>query len=82
MSTHAQTSSGRLRHLAINQRHFGFSVILRIQHARFLHLEPEIVAFARTLAHPGEHGDSAMFQGDVVDQLHDDDGLAHARAAE
>ena len=50
--------------------------------ARFLHLEIEIVAFARALAHAAEHRLAAVPLGDVVDQLHDDDGLADAGAAE
>ncbi len=55
---------------------------MRIEHARFLHFEPQIVAFARSLADARKHRHAAMFQSDVVDQLHDDDGLADARAAE
>ena len=35
----------------------------------FLHFEPEIVAFARALAHAGEHRNAAVLHGDVVDQL-------------
>ena len=31
---------------------------------------------------PGEHRDAAVQLGDVVDQFHDDDGLADAGAAE
>ena len=42
----------------------------------------EIVALAGALADAGEHGVAAVDLGDVVDQLHDDDGLADARAAE
>jgi hypothetical protein len=42
----------------------------------------EIVAFAGALADAGEHGIAAVALGDVVDQFHDDDGLADARAAE
>ena len=42
----------------------------------------KIVAFARALADAGEHGETAVELGDVVDQFHDDDGLADARAAE
>ena len=49
---------------------------------RFLHFHPEIVAFAGALAHAGEHRNAAVLHGDVVDQFHDDDGLADARAAE
>src|SRR5207245_467632 len=37
----------------------------------------EIAAFPCALADPGEHRHAAMELGDVVDQFHDDDGLAH-----
>ena len=46
------------------------------------HFVVEIVAFAGALAHAGEHRETAVELGDVVDQLHDDDGLADAGAAE
>ena len=42
----------------------------------------EVVALARALANAGEHRIAAMRLGDVVDQLHDDHGLADAGAAE
>ena len=42
----------------------------------------EIVALAGALADAGEHRIAAMRLGDVVDQLHDDHGLADAGAAE
>ena len=48
----------------------------------FDHLVIEVVALARALADAGEHRHAAMRLGDVVDQLHDDDGLADAGAAE
>src|SRR5439155_2935372 len=50
--------------------------------ARLLELEPEVVAFARALADAGEHRHAAVFHGDVVNQLLDDDRLADAGAAE
>ena len=56
--------------------------IAGLDHARFRHLQPQVVAFARALADAGKHGVAAVLLGDVVDQLHDDNGLAHARAAE
>src|SRR5450755_2634633 len=80
--TYTQASPGRLRHLPVNQSHFGLLVVMRIEHARFLHFEPQIVAFTSALAHAGEHRDAAMFQSDVVDQLLNDYGLAYARATE
>ena len=42
----------------------------------------EIVAFAGALTDAGEDGKTAVAFGDVVDQFHDDDRLADARAAE
>ena len=56
--------------------------VLDVDDARLLELQPEVVALARALAHPREHGDAAVLLGEVVDELLDDDGLAHARAAE
>src|SRR6185436_5349910 len=38
--------------------------------------------FARAFTDTAKHGDAAVLHGDVVDQLHDDDGLADAGAAE
>ena len=42
----------------------------------------KIVTFTGTLADAGEHGETAVRLGDVVDELHNDDGLADAGAAE
>ena len=56
--------------------------IAGLDYAGLGHLQPEIVAFAGALADAGKHGVAAVLLGDVVDQLHDDDGLADARAAE
>ena len=71
----AGARAGRLVHLAVDQRG------LR-EHARFLELAIEVVALARALADAGEHRHAAVLLGDVVDELHDRDGLAHAGAAE
>ena len=78
----AQARSGRLGHLSVDQRRARLRQILRVDDARLLHFEPEVVAFARALADTGEHRHTAVLHGDVVDQLHDDDGLADAGAAE
>ena len=59
-----------------------FSGFFEVDDARLLELEPEVVAFAGALAHAREHGDAAVLLGEVVDELLDDDGLAHAGAAE
>ena len=46
------------------------------------HLVVQVVALARALADAGKHRHAAVQLGDVVDQLHDHDGLAHAGTAE
>ena len=55
---------------------------MRVDDAALLELVPEVVAFARAFADAAEHRHAAVLEGDVVDQLHDDDGLADAGAAE
>ena len=55
---------------------------MRVDDLRLLHLEPQVVAFAGALAHAGEDRYAAVLQGDIVDQLHDDDSLADTSAAE
>ena len=79
---HAQTRSRRLGHLAVDQRGLRLGRIARLDHAGLAHFQPQVVAFAGTLADAGEHGIAAVLLGDVVDEFHDDDGLAHACAAE
>ena len=51
-------------------------------HAGLDHLVVEVVALAGALADAGEHRVAAVGLRDVVDQLHDEHGLADARAAE
>ena len=46
------------------------------------HLVIEVVAFAGALTDAGEHGQTRVLLGDVVDQLEHVDGLADAGAAE
>src|SRR5262249_51532008 len=72
---HAETCTRRLVHLAVVERDL-------VENLGFLELEIEIVPFARPLAHAAEHGTSAVALRDVVDELLDDDGLAHTGAAE
>ena len=48
----------------------------------FDHLVVEVVALAGPLADAGEHRHAAVRLGDVVDQLHDQHGLADAGTAE
>jgi len=53
-----------------------------LDNSRFRHFQPEVVAFARAFADAGKYGKSSVLLGDVIDQFHDDDGLAHASATE
>ena len=78
----AQTRARRLRHLAVDERRARLRRVLHVDDARLLELEPEVVAFARAFTDTAEHRHTAVLHGDVVDQLHDDDGLADAGAAE
>ena len=78
----AHTGAGGLVHLAVDQRDLRLGEVLLVDDARLGHFMVKIVAFAGALADAGENGVTAVDLGDVVDQLHDDDGLADARAAE
>ncbi len=79
---HTQTSSRGFVHLPIDQCCFGLREIVRVDNLRLLHFVPEIVPFTSPLTDAGEHGESAVVQGDVIDELHDDDGFADAGSAE
>src|SRR5205807_1270925 len=80
--SYAQACPGRLGHLTVYKRALRFGVVVRIDNSRLLHFKPEIVAFARALAHAREDRNTAVLHGDIVDQLLNNDGLAHAGAAE
>src|SRR5262245_24626155 len=79
--TDARARAGRLVHLPVDQRR-ARNHRVAVRELRLLHLEVEVVALARALAHPAEHRHAGVLLGDVVDQLHDDHRLAHARATE
>ncbi len=55
---------------------------MHVDDARLLELVPQIVALAGTFANTGKHRKATMLARHVVDQLLDDDGLAHTSAAE
>ena len=78
----AQTVAGRLVHLAVDHGHLGVAEIVLVDDARLDHLVIEIVALAGALTDAGEHRQTAVLLGDVVDELEHVDGLAHAGAAE
>ena len=81
----AGAGARRFVHLAEHQRAFGAvdrTVLRVLVDAGFDHFVIEVVAFARTLAHAGKHRIAAVLLRDVVDELHDQHGLADAGAAE
>ena len=78
----AQARAGRFGHLSVNQRAARLFRISGNNDARFLHFEPQVVSFARPLAHSREHRNAAVLHGDVVNQFLNQHRLAHARAAE
>ncbi len=79
---HAEAGSGRLGHLAVDQGALGFGEVAGRDNAGLSHFNPEVVAFAGAFANAAEDGVAAVILGDVVDEFHDDDGLADASAAE
>ncbi len=81
----AGAGAGRLVHLAVDQRALGAfdRAFMRVLvDARLDHLVIEVVALAGALADAGEHRIAAMRLGHVVDQFHDQHGLADAGTAE
>src|SRR5438552_1658565 len=77
----AGARAGRLVHLAVDQGGARDDRVA-VGKLRLLHLDVEVVALARTLADAAEHRHAAVLLGDVVDELQDDHGLAHAGTAE
>ena len=71
----AHAHAGRFVHLAEDQRRL-------FRHAALMHFVPKVVTLAGAFAHAREDGIAAVLHGDVVDQLLDEHGLAHAGAAE
>src|ERR671916_2947551 len=71
----AEAGAGRLVHLAEDECHVP-------EPPGLLELAVEIVSLAGSLADASEDTSALILQGDVVDQLGDDDRLADARAAE
>ena len=71
---HTHTNTGRLVHLPEYQR-------CLVGYAAFLHFAPQIVALAATFAYAGKNGIAAVFHGDIVDQLLNEDGFTHAGTA-
>src|SRR5690606_26233009 len=72
---HSEPSSRRFRHLPIDQS-------CLVDDAGFVHLQPEIIPFARSLTDSREHRKAAVLSGNPVDQLHDDYCFPDTGAAE
>jgi hypothetical protein len=71
-----------LVHLAVDQGALGALAAAVLVHAGLDHLVVEVVALTGPLADAREHGIAAVRLRDVVDELHDEHGLADAGAAE
>ena len=71
----------RLVHLAVYKRCLR-SFAVGLDNARFDHLVIEVVALACPLANTGEYRITAMRLRNVVDEFHDQDGLADAGTTE
>ena len=76
------TGSRGLVHLTVDKSDLGLRDVFLVDDAGFGHFRIEVVPFTGALPYPGEYGVSAVRLGDVVDELHDDDRLAHAGATE
>ena len=72
---HTQPHARGLVHLAEDERGL-------LDHARFGHLDEEVVALAGPLSHTREDRDAAVLFGLAADHLLDDHGLADASTAE
>ena len=78
----AGAGARRLVHLAVDEGCLRAFAAAMLVDARLDHFVIEVVALAGALADAGEHRVTAMGLGDVVDQFHDENGLADAGAAE
>ena len=70
-----QTGSWRLVHLTENHGRF-------VNNSGFLHFKVKVVTLTGTLSHAGKDRVAAVFVGNIADQLHNEDGLAHTCTAE
>mmetsp|Transcript_8741 Transcript_8741/g.32960 ORF Transcript_8741/g.32960 Transcript_8741/m.32960 type:complete len:514 (-) Transcript_8741:27-1568(-) len=83
---HAGARTRRLVHLSVHERGLGaLGGVVRVvdlDDAAFHHLVVQVVALAGALSDAGEHGVATVVHGDVVDELHDDHGLADSGSSE
>ena len=72
---HPEAGAWRLIHLTEDHHHVR-------KHAGFLHVSVELLAFAATLADAAENAHAFVISDHVVNQLGEQNRLAHARSAE
>ena len=77
----AETRSGRLGHLPINQCRARFLGVAGHNDTRFLEFQPQVVSFASAFADSRENGNAAVLHGHVVNQFLNQNSFADARAA-
>ena len=78
----ASAGARRFVHLAVDEGCLGAFAAAMLVDAGFDHFVIEVVAFAGTFTDACEHRVTTVRLGDVVDQFHDENGLADAGAAE
>ena len=82
----AGTGSRGFVHLAVNKGGLGTirgaSGLVNLDDASLNHLVVEIVTLTGALSDTGEDGVSSVIHGDVVNELHDNDGLADSGTTE
>ncbi len=79
---HAHTGTRGFVHLAVNEGDLRLGEVVLLDDAGFGHFVVKVITFAGALTDAGEHGVTTVGLGDVVDEFHDHDGLAHAGATE
>ena len=82
-SSEADTSSGTrwLVHLTVHEGGLRSGAI-RLDDTRLDHFVVKIIALTGSLTDTGEHGETTMELSDVIDKLHDKDGLADTGTTE
>eukprot|EP00123_Amoebidium_parasiticum_P007880 comp18430_c0_seq1/m.19678 comp18430_c0_seq1/g.19678 ORF comp18430_c0_seq1/g.19678 comp18430_c0_seq1/m.19678 type:complete len:536 (+) comp18430_c0_seq1:33-1640(+) len=78
---HTGTGTGGLVHLAVHKGGLGAG-LADLDHTRLDHLVVQIVTLACALTDTGEHGETTVGLGNVVDQLHNKHSLADTGTSE
>ena len=59
----------------------GRGAVCQADDAALNHLVEQVIDFSGPLGHTGIHGEASVSLGHIVDQLHDEDGIANTSAA-